>query len=1312
MRKLLLCAFACLFALKSDARTCFLPMSDSCFPATSTSVQTDCPEGYATNVAQCIASNAACDNGWWLDTTRVLQFSGGKRCYLCTQSHLPTDCNIALSENVCALRGLGFSQEDLCVGDEVITCNRCVGTPCPEDHSLTADLTCDGSQHIQTFSQNALCGKCVCKDGYHTSVDDCGSSGSSGWTFTKDNSSDMCGKCEAKTCETHNLVATCLTSNYTEHLHWLGDNQEICYDCKEDEVVCNDGYDKIEDLTCNTTSQTTELQPNEPRCAKCVCNANKNYVSSCQQGFSCQSPVDGCVKVTGCAADYQNTICAADLAQFGPYQLAGHTCWRCGPTCQSLGYQQSGSCSDSYDAENYTCQDSSPQTDAYGSICRTLTLKTCDKLKCQKHTATITELEDGTGITCEVYDGFLSSISFRDTPQTGDIRAIVRSKNSNSSVECYTNEIQTCQSLGYEHKGSCLFASYDTYFFDCTESPMSARDFWNNYCHNFVPKTCVNLHCRNTAQQSDGTFVCTASADCSSNGCLWDLTDDTSKTPVTVQSGTDPSDTKLCYSSQIKTCQTEGYPFDGRCPNENAYDSNFYDCQYTLVYTNYGSKYCYKLEPKTCRRMYCNNLIEHDDGSFSCTAASVTGYISNLDAYNGSPITVFNSDATDSTVCSANIKTCKTEGYQSEGTCPSHDPYMYSCSSSPIDATGGIRTCHTITPKTCNNLYCKNLTEQSDGTFVCTASARCTSDGCLQYLGDDTSKTPVTVQSSTDPSDTKLCYSEIKTCKTEGYQHEGKCPSQNTYDARFYGCEQKYVSTSFGYQYCYKLTPLGCASLKCNNLIEHENGSFSCTAASCPGDGCITYLNVYGGSPITVFNSDATDSTVCSADIRTCQTEGYQFEGECPNANTYNSFMYSCSQSGYISTSFGLKKCHKFEPRACSSLKCNNLTEHNDGSFTCTQTSSCSGAGCLTSLNDDTSKTPVTVQSSTDPSNTKLCYSEIKTCKTEGYQHVGRCPNQTDYDAKFYSCQSQSVSTSFGSQYCYKLTPLGCASLKCNNVIEHENGRFSCTTASCYSIPAGNGCISNLNVYGGSPITVFNSDATDSTVCTATIRTCKTLGYQYEGQCPNTYDSFMYSCSQANLDTTYGRQYCHKFEPRACSSLKCNNLTEHNDGSFTCTHTNSCSGAGCLTSLNDDTSKTPVTVQSSTDPSNTMLCYSSQIKTCKMEGYTGTGKCPTYNGAFYTCKNISVSTSFGSYCYQLTPKTCGTSTTNIRYCTGLFNDGGTYKCQASSSSCSGSGCARNLSNISLVGAWEIHVYENLNNPDSEHLVCYTVNVTL
>ena len=1100
MRKLLLCAFACLFALKSDAKTCFLPMSDSCFPASSTSVETDCPEGYATDLEQCMAPNATCDNGWWLDTTKVLQFSGGKRCYLCTQSHLPADCNEALTETVCAISGLGFSQEDLCVGDETITCNRCIGTPCPEDHSLTADLTCDGSQHIQTFSQNALCGKCVCKDGYHTSANDCGSSGSSGWTFTKDNSSDTCGKCEAKTCETHNLVATCLTSNYTEHLHWLGDNQQICYDCNEDEVVCNDGYDKIETLTCNLTSETIELQPSEPRCAKCVCNANKNYVSSCQQGFSCQSPVGSCVKVIGCAEDYQNAPCAANLAQFGPYQLVGHTCWRCGPTCQSLGYQQSGSCSDPFDSESYVCNDSSPQTDAYGSICRTLTLKTCDKLKCRNSTSTITELEDGTGITCEVYNGTLSSISFRDIPQTGDIRAIVRSQNSNSSVECYTNEIQTCQSLGYEHKGSCYYASYDTYFFDCTESPTSTHDFWNNYCHKFEPKTCAKLKCNNLTEQSDGTFVCTASSYCSSNGCLWNLTDDTSKTPVTVQSGTDPSDTTLCYSEEIKTCQTEGYQYEGECPNANTYDS-----------------------------------------------------------------------------------------------------FMYSCSDDYVHTISGLQKCHKFEPKTCAKLKCNNLTEQSDGTFVCTASANCSSNGCLWDLTDDTSKTPVTVQSGTDQSDTKLCYSsQIKTCQTEGYQSEGKCPSTSAYDSNFYDCQDTLVSTNYGSKYCYKLEPKLCARMYCKNLIEHDDGNFSCTATSvCSGSNCIAGLNAYAGSPITVFNSDATDSTVCSANIRTCKTEGYQ-EGTCPSHDPY---MYSCSNHT-ISATDGSRDCHKITPKTCSNLYCNNLTEQSDGTFVCTASAYCVSNGCLTALSDDTTKTPVTVQSSLNPSDTTLCYSSnIATCQTQGYQHEGSCPNPNTYDSAFYTCSWNPVDTNYGIKRCHKFEPKTCSNLYCNNLTEQSDGTFVCT-ASAYCVS--NGCLTNLTS-SGSPVIVFNSEATASTVCTANITTCASLGY------------------------------------------------------------------------------------------------------------TGAGECPaetTYNAAFYTCDDYYKSTSFGNRCYKLTPRSCGGASVNIRYCTGLFNDGETYKCRASSSSCSGSGCAQNLSSSFVVGGREIHVYENLNNPDSEHLICYARNYTL
>ena len=969
MRKLLLCAFACLFAFKSDAKTCFLPMSDTCFPASSALSNTNCPEGYATNLEQCMAPNATCNNGWWLDTTKILQFSGGIKCYLCAQNHFSTDCNEALTEEICATRGLNFSSEELCVGNETITCNKCVGTPCPEDYGLTADLTCDGSQHLQTFSQNALCGKCVCKSGYHTSINDCGSSGSLGWIFKKDSSNDACGKCEAKTCATHNLVSTCLTSNYTEHLHWLGDNQEKCYDCLEDELVCNDGYTETENLSCNATSEIIELQPSEPRCAKCVCDANKNFVSSCQQGFSCQSPVGSCVKVIGCAADHQSTPCTANLAQFGPYQLAGHTCWRCGPTCQSLGYQQSGSCSDPFDAESYVCNDSSPQTDAYGSICRTLMFKTCeqtstcrdltkdtdgtisctaanctpsesgcisnlttaaqsdfppiilneaggnqfatcysDKLftcqrlnfeeegkccaqnsstctydmlflnctdsgtqqdsfgsycrtlvqkpcssfKCLKSTSAITALEDETGITCEVYGGNATSISFTDTPQAGDVRAVVRSQDSNSVAECYTSEIETCQSLGYENKGNCPQAStYDSTFFDCSVAPSYIRDFWYNYCHTITPKTCPNLYCNNLTENSDGTFVCTASAYCYSNGCLRSLTDDSSKTPVVIKSGTNPSDTRLCYTTEIKTCKTEGYQYEGSCPNTNTYDS-----------------------------------------------------------------------------------------------------YMYSCSSGNVSTNYGYKTCHKFEPKTCPNLYCNNLTENSDGTFVCTASAYCGSNGCLTSLSNDTTKTPVTVQSSLNPSDTKLCYSaNIRTCQTEGYQYEGSCSNTN-YDSAFYKCQSNGVSTNYGYKYCYKLEPKPCSQLKCNNLTEHDNGSFTCTAvSSCSGIGCLTSLNT-SGSSVTVFNSEATDSTVCSANITTCASSGYTGTGYCSGI-TYNSAFYTC-QDYYKSTIFGTR-CYKLTQKTCG-IGSTNISYctglfNDGGTYKCrASSSSCSGSGCAQNL--------------------------------------------------------------------------------------------------------------------------------------------------------------------------------------------------------------------------------------------------------------------------------------------------------------------------------------------------------------------------
>ena len=165
---------------------------------------------------------------------------------------------VSVAEKSCAEQG--FTTEDksgwcgsliYCPTDETYTlCAEAYENPCPTgyDSRLTSISDC-GSQgsngwtfESQTITgnngENIVCGKCTAKkcSGYYAnyqSVNDCGKTGSKGYTYSSCYSGEeKLGKCTAKTCssygyrESKDLDYICKTASAT-----LGDYTRTCYDC-------------------------------------------------------------------------------------------------------------------------------------------------------------------------------------------------------------------------------------------------------------------------------------------------------------------------------------------------------------------------------------------------------------------------------------------------------------------------------------------------------------------------------------------------------------------------------------------------------------------------------------------------------------------------------------------------------------------------------------------------------------------------------------------------------------------------------------------------------------------------------------------------------------------------------------------------------------------------------------------------------------------------------------------------------------------------------------------------------------------------
>ena len=246
---------------------------------------------------------------------------------------------------------------------------------------------------------------CTTGDISKQKVEDCGTSGSNGWTYRYEGMSGgkKCGICEKKPCDGNSTVDLSKTNpNYSCTNCWYGDTQKFTCTCNLTDALCGAGK-KVDMSTCTCKScedncskhgwtdnsstcgygSTTQSKICNIQCYSCnectdSCSNHSGWVSSCTKGC------DGNYKVT-CTnkTDDCGGRCYVKNEEYCTYGCTNGECNSCTDTCAAHGWVES--CSPSCKSTSFTPPEN-PSVTATKTECSYMG-KICGK-KCYQETVT------------------------------------------------------------------------------------------------------------------------------------------------------------------------------------------------------------------------------------------------------------------------------------------------------------------------------------------------------------------------------------------------------------------------------------------------------------------------------------------------------------------------------------------------------------------------------------------------------------------------------------------------------------------------------------------------------------------------------------------------------------------------------------------------------------------------------------------------------------------------------------------------------------------------------------------------------------